>query len=133
MAELTIGQLAKRARVNVETVRYFERRGLVMQPVRPRSGYRRYGDETVERIRLVKRAQDLGFSLEEVGELLALRVDPQTTCTDVRSQAEAKIVAIEEKLRELDRMKRALEQLTASCIDQGPVSECPILEALEGE
>ena len=104
-----------------------------MQPVRPRSGYRRYGDETVERIRFVKRAQDLGFSLEEVGELLALRVDPQTTCTDVRSQAEAKIVAIEEKLRELDRMKRALEQLTASCIDQGPVSECPILEALAGE
>ena len=133
MEDLTIGKLARRAQVNVETVRYYERRGLIARPPRPRSGYRRYAEETVGRIRFVKRAQDLGFSLGEVAELLALRVDPETTCADVRSQAEAKIADIEDKLRELSRMKRALKQLAASCTGQGPVGECPILEALEGE
>ena len=123
MENLTIGKLARRAQVNVETVRYYERRGLIARPPRPRSGYRRYAEETVGRIRFVKRAQDLGFSLGEVAELLALRVDPETTCADVRSQAEAKIADIEDKLRELSRMKRALKQLSAGAFKASPVEE----------
>jgi MerR family mercuric resistance operon transcriptional regulator len=117
--------------VNVETVRYYERRGLIEQPPRPQSGFRRYAPETIARLRFIKRAQELGFSLEEIGELLALRVDPETTCAEVKERAEAKIADVEEKLQDLQKMKRALERLAESCTGSGPVSECPILEVLE--
>ena len=131
MERLTIGRLARRARVNVETIRYYERRGLIPEPPRLASGYRQYPEETVARIRFIKRAQDLGFTLKEILELLSLRVDPQTTCADVKRRTEEKIADIEEKLDSLRRMKDALTILKDRCSGKGPTRECPILEAME--
>lgn len=132
MSTLTIGQVAKEAGVGVETLRYYEREGLVKEPPRRASGYRQYSEDVVKRIHFIKRAQELGFSLKEIAELLALRVDPQTPSIEVKRRAEAKLVDIERKVEELLRMKRALQQITQLCTGQGPISECPILDVLEG-
>lgn len=131
MKGLTIGQVAKRGEVNIETVRYYERQGLVPPPPRRESGYRQYPEDTVRRIRFIKRAQELGFSLKEIAGLLSLRVGPGTTCADVRRLAGVKIREIEEKMETLGKMKEVLTKLTAECEGRGPTSECPILEALE--
>lgn len=131
MKGLTIGQVAKQAQVNIETIRYYERRGLVPEPPRRESGYRQYSPDTVARIKFIKRAQELGFSLKEIQELLALRVDPVMTSADIKRRAEAKLADIDAKLRDLKRMKTALMKLTAACRGRGPTSECPILDALE--
>ncbi len=131
MKPLTIGQLAKQAQVNVETIRYYERRGLLPEPPRRWSGYREYSQADVAHIRSIKRAKELGFSLSEISELLSLRVDPDTTCDDVQQRTEIKIADIEAKIQTLERMKKALKKLVASCRGRGPTSECPILEALE--
>jgi MerR family mercuric resistance operon transcriptional regulator len=130
MAGLTIGQVARQSEVNIETLRYYERRGLIPEPPRQASGYRQYDPQVVQRIQFIKRAQELGFTLKEISELLTLRVDPDTTCEDVRRRAEAKIADIEEKVRSLQRIKKALVKLTAACSGRGPTGECPILEAL---
>jgi MerR family mercuric resistance operon transcriptional regulator len=130
---LSIGEVARRAAVHVETLRYYERRGLVARPARGRSNYRRYPPETVRRIRFVKRAQELGFSLKEIKELLSLKAAPQARCEDVRERAVAKMCDIETRIRSLRRMKRALTKLVAECEGQRPVSDCPILESLNTE
>ena len=130
---LTIGQVARKAGVGLETVRFYERKGLIEEPPRGESGYRQYPELAVDRIRFIRRAKELGFSLKEISELLYLRVNPTATSADVRRQAEAKIADIEEKMRDLNRMKTALETLTAACCGQGPTSECPILKALGAE
>jgi MerR family mercuric resistance operon transcriptional regulator len=131
METITIGQLAKKADVNIETIRYYERRGFIPKPRRRESNYREYSDETTKRILFIKRAKDLGFSLNEVNELLLLKIVPGTTCSDVKSKAEEKIADIEEKIKTLQRMKKALFKLSKACSGAGPASECPILEALE--
>ncbi len=131
MEPLRIGKVAHLGGVGVETVRFYEREGLIEEPPRTESGYRQYPHETVSRIRFIRRAKELGFSLREIRELLALRLDPDTSCEDIRLRAEAKIADIEEKVRTLRRMKKALAKLTAACSGRSPVSECPILEALE--
>src|SRR5262249_51950104 len=113
MKPLSIGQVARQAGVGVETVRFYERQGLLQEPARKDSGYRQYPEDAVARLRFIRRAKELGFSLKEIKELLALRVDPSTTCAEVKKQAEAKIGDIEEKLRTLQRMKKALVKLTA--------------------
>lgn len=133
MENLTIGQLAKRAHVNTETVRYYERRGLMPEPPRRQSGYRQYSQDDVARLQFIKRAKELGFSLEEISELFSLRVDPHTTCGDVKMRADTKIADIEEKIEILEEMKRALVKLTARCRGRGPASACPILEGLDSE
>lgn len=134
VAAMTIGQLARAAEVGVETIRFYERQGLIARPVRPGTGYRRYPAQTVERVRFIRRAKDLGFTLKEIQELLSLRVDPSTTCADVRSIARAKIADVERRMAELDRMRRALDRLARRCRGEGPTSECPILDVLgEGE
>lgn len=130
MSELTIGQVAKRAGVGVETVRFYERKGLVRQPERPEGGVRRYPAETVSRVRFVRHAKELGFSLREVAELLALRQTP--SCEDVRARAEAKIADIDRKLAALEHMRDALEGLVAQCRASGRGAGCPILQAMEG-
>lgn len=130
MKLLTIGQLAGRAGVGVETVRFYEREGLLDEPARRESGYRQYTENVVHRLRFIRRAKELGFTLNEIKELLSLRLDPSTTCADVKSRAEAKIKDVDEKLRTLQRMKRALARLTKSCAGRGPISECPILDSL---
>ncbi len=131
MATLTIGKVAQRAGVGIETVRFYERTGLIDEPPRGPSGYRQYPESVIPRLRFIRRAKDLGFTLKEIKELLSLRFDPETTCADVRYRAERKIAAIDEKMRCLRRMKRALRTLTESCEGRGSVEDCPILGALD--
>jgi MerR family mercuric resistance operon transcriptional regulator len=131
MKSLTTGQLAKHAEVHIETIRYYERRGLLERPPRTDSGYRLYPKEAILRIRFIRHAQELGFSLQEIGELLCLRHDGKTPCSEVKKRADKKIQDIEQKLVLLRKMKNALMNLTKDCSGRGPVSQCPILEALE--
>jgi MerR family transcriptional regulator, copper efflux regulator len=131
MQGLTIGKLAKAANVGVETVRFYEREGLIAEPPRRRSGYRQYPPDTVRRVLFIRRAKELGFSLKEISELLSLRVEPSITCADVRAVARGKISDIETKISQLERMKAALDRLARACRGQGPTSECPILDALD--
>lgn len=130
---MTIGQLARAADVGVETIRFYERQGLLAQPPRRRAGYRQYPRDAVQRVRFIRRAKDLGFTLNEIRELLSLRVDPDRTCADVRAMARAKVSVIEAKVAELERMKRALDRLARVCRGSGPTSECPILDLLDQE
>lgn len=130
---LTIGQVAKQSGIGIETVRFYEREGLIQDPPRSASGYRLYPEEAVARIQFTRRAKELGFSLKEIKELLSLRVLPDTTCQDIKEKAERKLTDIEEKIRSLKRMKKALIQVSAACRGEGSVSDCPILEALENE
>lgn len=131
MDGLTIGEVAKRADVCIETLRYYERQGLVARPPRSRANYRLYPEETVRRVQFIKRAQHLGFSLKEIMELLSLRADPITPCADVRARAVAKIHAIDDKMRALEAMKTALSKLVMACAGRGPITDCSILEALD--
>ncbi|HEY6542930.1 MAG TPA: MerR family transcriptional regulator, partial [Ktedonobacteraceae bacterium] len=128
---LSIGQVARRAGVGVETVRYYEREGLLEEPPRRASGYRQYSEEVIKRLHFIKCAQKLGFSLKEINELLLLRVDAQTACEEVKQRTEAKIAEVERKLFELQCMRQALIQVAALCEGQGPNSRCPMLEALD--
>lgn len=132
MERLTIGDVADQAHVNLETIRYYERRGLMPKPPRTPSGYRAFSSEAVNRVRFIKRAQELGFSLKEIKELLALRLAPGTSCEDIRGRTEAKILDIEEKIESLQAMKKALKRLAAACPSRGATSDCPILESLDG-
>ena len=131
MEDLTIGRLAQEAGVHVETFRYYERRRLLAKPPEPVSGFRVYPVEAVRRIRFIKRAQELGFSLREIGDLLSLKASPRSRCADVQTRAEAKIGEIEEKIRSLRSMKAALDKLVKQCGGKAPVTECAILEALD--
>jgi Hg(II)-responsive transcriptional regulator len=130
---LKTGEVAARAGVNVQTLRYYERKGLLQEPERRASGYREYAPDAVRLIRFIKRAQELGFTLAEVDELLQLRSNHETVCAEVKSAAEDKIVAIEEKLRQLRAMRRALRALVASCATDGSPRFCPLVEALDGK
>jgi Hg(II)-responsive transcriptional regulator len=133
METLTRGELAKRCEVNFETVRYYEQRGLVPKPSRTASNYRVYDEGTVRRVRFIKRAQDLGFTLREIKALLSLRASPQARCADVYRRAEAKIRDVDEKIRTLQAMRRALSKLMSECTGRGGITECPILDALEDD
>lgn len=131
METLSIGQVARRAGVGVETVRFYEREGLLEEPARRASGYRQYAQDAVTQIRFIKRAQQLGFSLKEIAELLTLRVDGETSCSQVKECAAVKLAEVEQKMVELQRMRQALLQVTALCEGEGPKSRCPLLDALE--
>ena len=130
MASLTIGQLAQRAGVGVETIRFYEREGLIAEPPRRPSGYRDYPLEAVIRIVFIRRAKNLGFSLKEISELLNLRVRPRRNCALVKRNADAKIADIDTKMAGLRRMRRALLELTKACEKRTPTTECPILASL---
>src|SRR3989449_10809256 len=130
---ISTSELAKRGGVNLETIRYYERQGLLTKPPRSAGGYRLFSPDSVRRVRFIKRAQELGFSLKEIKELLALRIAPGSTRADVRKRAEAKIADIEEKVQHLLAMKKALVRLSETCCGSGPASECPILESLSLE
>lgn len=133
MKLLSRSQLAQKVNVNIETLRYYERRGLIPEPQRKDSGYRQYSPDYVVRLHFIQKAKALGFTLQEIKELLSLRVDPQTSCDEVKERAEAKLSEIEQKITALKKMKNALHKLAASCHSGGPAGECPILEALESE
>jgi len=133
MNGLSTSEVAKRGGVNLQTIRYYEKRGLLPKPPRSPSGYRAFNHDTVRRVRFIKRAQELGFLLEEIKDLLTLRVVPGTTCGQIRRRAQAKIAEIDAKIQNLRGMKKNLERLAASCSGKGPVGECPILESLDPE
>lgn len=124
------GEVAARAGVNIQTLRYYERRGLLGRPPRTESGYRRYSEDAVRIVRFVKRAQELGFTLDEAEQLLRLRRVSPARQSSVRSLAAAKVADIESKMRQLAAMRAALQQMLSACCGDGAL-ECPILEALE--
>jgi len=133
MEGLRIGELARRAGVNVQTIRYYERRGLLEEPPRLPSGYREYPESDLARLGFIRRAQGLGFTLSEIGDLLSLRVDPGTTSADVHQRVEEKLADVEERLRDLRRIRGALRELADSCKSHGPIGDCPFLDALEAQ
>ncbi len=130
---MTIAQVARRAKVNPATVRYYEKRGLISTPHRRASGYRDYAEDHVRQIRFIKRAQEVGFTLREIRELLDLRLDPQADCGAVRMQTADKLADIEQRLRDLEGMRRVLGELLMACDGTGSTEACPILGALEIE
>ena len=130
MERLTIGRLAQLGGVNLETVRYYERRGLLAKPPRTEAGYRQFPPDSPQRLRFIKRAQELGFTLDEVGELLTLRHDPGQNRADVHARAAAKIENIEQKIKTLVAMKSVLSGLIERCEHCGS-DDCPILASLE--
>jgi MerR family mercuric resistance operon transcriptional regulator len=131
METFSIGQVARRAGVGVETVRFYERQGLLEEPPRRASGYRQYSEEAVKQIRFIQRAKLLGFSLKEIQELLTLRVDGQTSCEQVKERAEAKLAEVEQKIVTLQHMRQALLQVASLCEEESPEGYCPLLDALE--
>lgn len=127
---LTIGRVAEAAGVGVETVRFYERKGLIARPAKPRQGFRSYPPDTVERIRFIREAQRLGFTLREVRELLELRADPGADAADVRARASAKLCDVADKIARLEQIKAALHSLIAACPGRGALGGCSIMGAL---
>jgi len=135
MTKRTIGSAAREAGVGVETIRFYERKGLIAQPSKPQhNGYRSYSNEIVERILFIRNAQELGFSLREVEELLSLRADPRTECSSVRARASAKLEEVEQKMVQLRNIRSALKKLISNCPQKGPAAgRCTILGTLSPE
>jgi len=130
---MQIGQLARHAGVPIDTVRYYERNGILPPPERQSSGYRRYGDDDVSRLRFVRRAKGLGFTLVEIRELLALSGRRDDDMAGLKATASEKLADVEQKLEELTRIRDGLRTLVASCPGHGALDRCPILAALAEE
>lgn len=130
-ARLTIGELAQRAQLGAETLRYYERLGLLAPEQRTASGYRLYAPQALERLDFIRRAQALGFSLADIGELLALHARPEADMGAVRAIAAHRLAEIDAKLDDLQRMKAGLRTLLDACPGHGPAAQCPILAALQ--
>ena len=133
MSSLTIGKVARRAGIGIETIRFYEREGLIEEPARKESGYRQFDEEVIRRLQFIRHAKELGFTLSEIKELLSLKLDPTTSCADIKGRTEAKIADVQSKIISLQRMREALQNLANACQGTGRTSECPILDALEGE
>ncbi|MBY4679013.1 heavy metal-responsive transcriptional regulator [Marinobacterium arenosum] len=127
---LRIGEIANQSGLSVEAIRYYERRGLITPAGRLESGYRLYSPDTLQRLQFILRCKDLGFSLEEILELLNLQVDPNASSASVKAKVEGKIDRVEQKIDDLQRLHRSLQQLNALCQGEGSACECPILEFL---
>ncbi|TAL73328.1 MAG: heavy metal-responsive transcriptional regulator [Rhodanobacter sp.] len=132
-SSLTIGSVARRVGVAIDTIRYYEREGLLPEPLRRASGYRSYGEAAVLQLRFIRRAKELGFTLEEIRELLALSADRQHGVKAVKQRARKRLDAITERIAELTRVRDALAELVASCPGHGTPEQCPILRSLTGE
>ena len=131
MATMTIGRLAKQVGVNIDTIRYYERNGLIPEPVRRASGYREYEAADVSRLRFILRAKELGFTLAEIGELLSLSADRDVR--GVKQRAEDRLDQVEHKIKELQRVRKGLKTLIDACPGHGALESCPIVAALSGE
>ena len=127
----TIGQVAAAADVNVQTIRYYERRGMLAASRRTAAGYRQFGDDAILMLRFIKHAQVLGFSLREIDELLSLRVRHGSACDTVEQKVRQKVELVERRIRDLRRMKRTLQRLAAACVARHATDDCPILQTLE--
>ena len=132
MKLLTIGKVAEQAGVGIETVRFYEREGLLEKPTRSASGYRQFNVDVVKRLTFISRAKELGFTLKEIKELLSLRVDSEICCEDVKAKVGVKIADIESKVATLHKIKKALVRLSTACGKRKQTAECAILEALDG-
>ena len=124
----TIGQIAAAASVHIETIRYYQRLGIIAEPLRPPGGIRRYDDAVIARLRFIKRAQELGFSLDEVRNLLTL--EDGKSCRETRLMAEKKLVVIEKRIADLARMRKTLNALIAACVSGNRPPSCPIIASL---
>lgn len=124
----TISKLAQELGVNIETIRFYERRGLIDQPDKPETGYRHYPDETLSRIRFIKRAQELGFTLDEIANLLSLNDHP---CSQVQELAEHKLSSVQEKMKDLRRLEKALKALLIQCQENQDENHCPVIDSLQ--
>ena len=133
MDHLSTSQLAKKSGINPETLRYYIRRGLIEEPERSSSGYRQYREETVRRIRFIKKAQELGFTLQEIKELLTFRIDSKTACRDTKQAVRQKIESVTQKISSLQRILHTLEQMESTCAASKIKAGCPILESLDQE
>jgi len=133
MSALTIGKVAKRVGIGIETIRFYERKGLIDEPPRRESGYRQYCEKDIERLVFIQHAKTLGFSLREINELLSIRARPEANTREVKEIASAKLLDINNKIKLLQRMRQTLKKLVEQCPGEGPTCECPILEALETE
>lgn len=131
LENLTIGVFARAAGVNVETIRFYQRKGLLPEPARPYGGIRRYGEADVARVRFVKSAQRLGFSLDEIAELL--RLEDGTHCEEASRMAEHKLKDVREKLADLARMEAALAEIVQACHSRKGNFSCPLVASLQGE
>lgn len=132
MSTLRTAQVAELAGVNVETLRFYERKGILPEPPRRASGYREYPPETVERVRFIKRAQELGFTLKEVQDLLELRETTRAKAGRVRNVAKEKLEEIEHKIRDLEAVRQSLTELLSTCDGNKPIVSCPIIDSLSG-
>ena len=130
MTLLSIGKIAKQAGISVETIRFYERKGLLQEPQRKESGYRQYQEEDIRKLVFIQHAKNLGFSLNEIRDLLSLQSDSRSSSREVKNMAQHKLQDIEEKIKMLQRMRRTLKHLVDKCPGKGPTSECPILDAL---
>jgi DNA-binding transcriptional MerR regulator len=130
MKPMTIGQLAKQAQVGVETIRFYEREGLLIKAKRRPSGYREFTSEVVDRIRFINVTKQLGFSLREIRELLFLRIDGRATPKDLKKRINAKVLEIDKRLIDLKRLRRSLDKLSKACTDRGPIRDCALLDIL---
>lgn len=124
---LTIGRLAKNAQVNVETIRYYQRVGLIIEPIKPNEGFRIYPEDYISRVKFIKRAQELGFTLKEIQDLLDLG---DGNCQQVQDLAGRKLIQIEERLHDLNTMKSALLDLVKQCKTDNTNLHCALIEAL---
>lgn len=122
---LTIGRLASKAEINIETIRYYERRGLIKQPIKPKVGYRQYDSEILQRLIFIKRAKSLGFNLDEIDNLLSLS---EGRCADVQSLAEQKLNRVKARVQDLKRLEKALQDLVRQCNSNVDQAHCPIIE-----
>jgi MerR family transcriptional regulator, copper efflux regulator len=127
----SIGQVAKRSGISVETIRYYEKEGLLEEPERKESGYRQYQQDAITRLSFIKQGKELGFSLREISELLSIKSDGKNLCHEVKQLAQEKLDNIESKIKMLQRMRKSLKKLVDSCPGQAALNECPILDALE--
>ncbi|MCU0883351.1 MAG: heavy metal-responsive transcriptional regulator [Beijerinckiaceae bacterium] len=132
MVVIGIGKLAKAAEVRTDTVRYYERLGLLAPPSRTRAGYRSYGTADIERLRFIRRAKSLGFPLDDIRQLLALRADDNARAAAVLTVTRARIAALDTQIRDLHAIAEALSRLADDCPPDAAVSECPILAHLSG-
>lgn len=133
MQAYSIGEVAKQTGVGVETIRFYERKGLIDEPPRKASGYRQYDGEIIKRLSFIRKAKTLGFTLTEIKELLSLKAEEGSDCEDVKQLAGEKLADIELKLESLKRMKRVLKKLVDQCPGQGSARDCPILDMLSNE
>lgn len=133
MRLLSIGQVARHSGVSVETVRFYERQGLIEKPRRKESGYRQFPEAVIGRLRVLRRARELGFSLPEIREMFDLGAGGEVPCGEVRRRAEARIDEIDERVRDLEKMRLALEEVVRVCEEKNPAGPCPFLEALEAQ